>query len=297
MKRALERDLEHRYKSARDFARDLERFLKSSGDAVPAMDVAEWMTRVFPEGPGRVQSLLELAARVSVATAEDTVVRVPSVPPTAAPATTKLQPIPGNPQAVSVAAAIEPVVEPASRLVRRPRWMAPALILVASLAVGIAFRALQPASTAIAAPARTPSNGASPSGVSQPLTTAPVVVTADSSEPVVAIDSLPVLPDEPSAARRAGPNIVGKTATGVAHESAAPSPSDVVSAGLLYVTSPGGGGDALIDGRVSGRIPGRFQLAPGSHDLLIRGDSGVQKHVTVEITGGSPALLTVDLTQ
>jgi serine/threonine-protein kinase len=83
--RALERDVSKRYKTARDFARDLERFLASIGDSVPAMDVADWMTQVFPQGAERIQTLMELAARVSAATADDTVVRVPSSPPPSNP--------------------------------------------------------------------------------------------------------------------------------------------------------------------------------------------------------------------
>ncbi len=81
--RALERDVNKRYRSARDLARDLERFLNSVGDQVPAMDVADWMTSVFPQGLERIQTLAELAARVAAATADETVVRVPSVPPAA----------------------------------------------------------------------------------------------------------------------------------------------------------------------------------------------------------------------
>jgi serine/threonine protein kinase len=83
--RALERDVSKRYKTARDFARDLERFLASIGDSVPAMDVADWMAQVFPQGAERIQTLMELAARVSAATADDTVVRVPSTPPPSDP--------------------------------------------------------------------------------------------------------------------------------------------------------------------------------------------------------------------
>jgi len=83
--RALERDVSKRYQSARSLARDLERFLTSVGDQVPAMDVADWMAEAFPEGAERVQRLVELAGRVSVATREDTVVRVPSSPPSARP--------------------------------------------------------------------------------------------------------------------------------------------------------------------------------------------------------------------
>jgi eukaryotic-like serine/threonine-protein kinase len=79
--RALERDVDLRYRSARDFARDLEKFLIGIGDTVPAMDVADWMATVCPEGGERIQALVESAARVSAATADDTVVRVPSSSP------------------------------------------------------------------------------------------------------------------------------------------------------------------------------------------------------------------------
>lgn len=79
--RALERDVQKRYRSARDMSRDLERFLNTIGDQVPSMDVADWMSAVFPQGGERMQTLIEMAARVSAATADETVVRVPSVPP------------------------------------------------------------------------------------------------------------------------------------------------------------------------------------------------------------------------
>lgn len=81
--RALERDVQRRYKSARDLARDLERFLNTIGDQVPNMDVADWLATVFPQGLERLQALSDLAERVSGATADDTVVRVPSAPPAA----------------------------------------------------------------------------------------------------------------------------------------------------------------------------------------------------------------------
>jgi len=83
--RALDRDVNKRYRTARDLTRDLERFLTKSGDQVPAMDVADWMATVFPQGAERIQALTELAARVSAATADETVVRVPSVPPSTPP--------------------------------------------------------------------------------------------------------------------------------------------------------------------------------------------------------------------
>jgi serine/threonine protein kinase len=66
--RALERDRALRYRSARDLASDLERFLAAAGDTVPAMDISDWMAQVFPDGSERIQGLRELAAHVGAMT-------------------------------------------------------------------------------------------------------------------------------------------------------------------------------------------------------------------------------------
>lgn len=271
--RALDRDLGRRYQSARDLARDLESFLKASGDAVPVMDVAEWMTRFFPDGAERVQSLVELAAQVSSETASAVV---------------------SQPPAETDAPRPERLVSEMSRS-RGPRLLAAGLLVLASLGVAVSVRALGHARAELVPPAPKRLEAAASPAIRQPLTTAPVEVTAQPSEPVVALDSLPVLPEERPAAPAPRPSAAAKTAASDSRESAAPSPSDVATAGDLYVTSPGGSGQALIDGNLAGRVPGRFRLAIGPHDLLVRGDSGVQKHLSIEITNGSPALLTVDL--
>jgi eukaryotic-like serine/threonine-protein kinase len=80
--RALEREQKLRYATARDLASDLERFLATSGDTVPAMDVAEWMTRVFPDGAERIQALRELAAHVASASGDKSTRATSSSPPT-----------------------------------------------------------------------------------------------------------------------------------------------------------------------------------------------------------------------
>lgn len=299
--RALERDLVRRYQSARDLARDLESFLKASGDAVPSMDVAEWMTRVFPEGAQRVQGLLELAAQVSLSTAEVTVVRVPSSPPAKAALDVSLPALPQLP-APKLEPEPRPVVsqalaEPEARRSRSPRWLAAGLLVLASLGVAFSVRALGHSKSEPATVRPMRSGLAESPVIGQPLTTAPVEVTAAPSEPVVALDSLPVLPEEPPAARAPRPSLAAKVAREDSSDSAAPAPAlhDVPTIGDLYVTSPGASGQAVIDGHPAGRVPGRFRLPLGSHDLLVKGDSGATKHLSIEITNGSPALLTVDL--
>ncbi len=63
--RALERDPNARYQSARELSCDLERFLGSSADTVPATDVAEWMSELFPDGQAQADGLVEHARNVA----------------------------------------------------------------------------------------------------------------------------------------------------------------------------------------------------------------------------------------
>lgn len=62
--RALSRDPEQRYSSARELVRALETFLASAGDTVPTMDVADWMEGIFPGAGKRADGLVELAHAV-----------------------------------------------------------------------------------------------------------------------------------------------------------------------------------------------------------------------------------------
>ena len=62
-RRALERDRDQRYASARDFGRDLVRFAGSTGQPAGMVDLAEWMDRLFPEGRDKALGRMEAARR------------------------------------------------------------------------------------------------------------------------------------------------------------------------------------------------------------------------------------------
>ena len=315
-------------------ARDLERFLKECGDSVPAMDVADWMMRVFPDGAARLQGLIELAAHVSAATAEETVVRVPSSPPvvntrgslpslpTLPVATTAYDPPPttaaGQSTSVEVAvAAVKPVVledngEGPVRVVTldrptsahspsswgRRRWVVAGLATLAALGI----RAVVPSADLGVAH---PTSGLK--AVDVPVAERPVAVTAEPVAPslaaaddVVAVDSLPALTAEPEAAAaptRSTPSTparVGATEPTVAAE-AAPTSSPTLKNGDVYVTTPGGAAEVLVDGRSLGRTPGKFSLSVGRHELLLRGAGGVERVVSVAVVSDSPTLVTLRL--
>ena len=62
--RALERDPDKRYATARELGRDLVRFSARGGEVLTSADVAEWLGELFPGGRERRLESLELAAQV-----------------------------------------------------------------------------------------------------------------------------------------------------------------------------------------------------------------------------------------
>jgi hypothetical protein len=328
--RALDRDLQHRYRTARDMARDLERFLKGCGDSVPAMDVADWMSRVFPDGAARIQGLIELAAHVGAATTEETVVRVPSAPPVASsrgslpslqtlPVATTVYDPPAATRAadstsvevptalIGPAAFVDP--QGSARVVKlerptaadphgwsRRRW---AVAGLAAFAVW-AIRVVAPNDDAgVVRPARRPT------AIDVPAPERLAPVTRESLAPpgkvdeVVAVESRPALPVAPKGAAtppRRTPSPSARPAAPSARSLAEPAaPPAVAGNGDVYVTTPGGTAEVLVDGRSLGRTPGKFRLSVGRHELLLRGESGVERVVGVAVVPDSPTLVTLRL--
>jgi serine/threonine protein kinase len=117
--RALERDQNLRYRTARDLASDLEHFLMASGDTIPAMDISDWMARVFPDGIGRIQSLRELAAHVGGMIGDELFGSTSSSPPRDEPgepcSVSKLSIAPSIERAVDQATSSSPTPLPSPR--------------------------------------------------------------------------------------------------------------------------------------------------------------------------------------
>jgi serine/threonine-protein kinase len=61
--RALARDPEQRYATARDLGRDLTRFLMTRGEVVGNAELSDWMEQIFPGGRSVRQQLLQVALR------------------------------------------------------------------------------------------------------------------------------------------------------------------------------------------------------------------------------------------
>jgi serine/threonine protein kinase len=61
--RALARDPQQRYATARDLGRDLTRFLVQRGEVVGHAELSDWMEQLFPGGRSVRQQLLQIASR------------------------------------------------------------------------------------------------------------------------------------------------------------------------------------------------------------------------------------------
>lgn len=327
--RALERDAQRRYRSARDLARDLERFLKASGDSVPAMDIADWMALVFPEGAARMQGLVELAAHVSRMTADETVVRVPSAPPAAGirgslpslptlpvattvyaappsdrPPDTRqkhpppLPPVPaGEVDAAPAMPPREPIQAPVeARGVLHWRWLIPPAVAALLLVSWWGFTKPVPPSPRAAALATAHEDARTivPAVSVLDLPLEPTAVDAADTE-ITAVESPPVLVVGPRNAPSTSPT---RNANPVRAPSASPSAQEaapILAQGDVYVTTPGGSAEVLLDGRLVGRTPQRFKASAGRHDLILRTADGQQQSLSVTVSSTSPTLVTAAL--
>jgi serine/threonine-protein kinase len=74
--RALARDPNDRYATARELGRDLARLAVHDGELITAADLAEWMEERFPTGRERNRQVLKLAAAVDRGEADRTPLRV-----------------------------------------------------------------------------------------------------------------------------------------------------------------------------------------------------------------------------
>ena len=308
LERALARDPEARYQSAREFARDLERCLGWSSDTVPTMDVAEWMRDLFPGGMEKSSELIraalgqsslppqasevaldrvppaprlpsiELDASAAAMGSLDTKLLVPAVEPDETLVTTRVRFAPAPPTQRSLAFARSRL-----RLFGATAAVGVGLLLGAGLAVVTGDR---PGHSAVAIPASPPPrvglDAADARTLELAATPPPYLEAAELPAPAPSPAPLPLVEAGPAAKR---------TPTNTRR-----APSPVAQKGALLVTAAQGSGTIYAEGTLLGRTPARLTLAPGKHVLEIRPDAGGPiRRVPVEVTSGGLALVTVVL--
>ena len=137
--RALERDRERRYPSARALGRDLVEAVRELGDPIGRTALADWMDALFPDGRARRAQLVELAAEAGPAPAS-------SAPASrAVPQAERAAPRAVHADATTHAGRLR---TPRAAPVRTPRRLAGYAALAAlAAAIGFATYVLWPAST------------------------------------------------------------------------------------------------------------------------------------------------------
>lgn len=311
--RALDRNAEQRYQTARSFARDLEQFLKASADAVPAMDIADWMAELFPDGAARIQELMELAAHVARAsidhTPDDTALAVagnngPASFPTLPVATAIYE---ARPLSKAVEAPIAPAVTraPPKRRSRVNALAGSSLALIAAL--GVWTQAPRARSLRAPAPLAAPviQSAASPRASTASYVVAPPSASAaplnDSEKraqpPAHAVNTATVAHVRRAAAQPLTAAVSTPHPAPTSSATTPPTTNDAGSAasGDVYVTTPGGSLAVSTGGRSLGRTPGKFRLSVGQHELSLQSDSGTVTKVLVLVVADSPTLITLPL--
>ncbi len=303
--RALARHRSERYATAADLSRALEQYLTHSGDAVLAMDVAEWLSGLFPTGQERGRELLELARTTVEALPSFSLRETPlPAPPVRrsrssfpAPARDTLTSLPALALAIDEPHAESPSLftaetlasHPALRLRLGDRIVAMALTgsmaLVALGVLGSLFRNLpSPASSHRAAPVAALNSLMPHALASSPAPRPELRPSAPSGAPETAR-----APARPEKARRVS----------LARPQLPPSKPALASfpnlqPGSLLVSTPGVRADVFEAGRALGRTPRQLDLSAGPHTLLVQSESGTRA-VTINVASGSAAVLSLAL--
>jgi eukaryotic-like serine/threonine-protein kinase len=287
--RALSRDPELRYSSARELVRALETFLAAAGDTVPTMDVADWMEELFPGVAKRSDGLVELAHAVLPPERRQSL-RAPTLPVNRAPTGESVLISASSPQKSSPLSLPSTSDEVSSELAwGRALWLmgaaiaglVGALLLIRGARHGDAARAPQMAETA-AAPA-------------QPtlLPSMPRVAPVSTPEALNQPEKPPVSEANPTSTKAR--SLPAAAAAGPA-VSAPPRAAAPERTGSVQLNTKNGRAEVYVGGRLMGVTPLTLDLPTGPATLLLKPVSGGEpRSVTVAIQMGATSFITVPL--
>ena len=283
--RALSRDPELRYSSARELVRALEGFLAAASDTVPTMDIADWVEDLFPGAATRSDGLVQLAHAVIPPEKRASMrasVRAPTLPVVAESTS-------AHERRVSLAQRAR--VSKRALFTEAPTSDLPwgrALLATAALVGGIA-----------GAIAYARVSGHAPE-VARVEVQAPVPHAAPSVQPVAAAAPPPVA--QPSAAPEASKLVDKSERSNVGPRRAvaaapAKSAASLDRTGSVQLMTKNGRAEVYLAGRLLGVTPLTLDLPPGSSSLLLKPvGGGESRTVSVAIQTGATSFITVPLT-
>jgi eukaryotic-like serine/threonine-protein kinase len=293
--RALSRDPEGRFSSARELARALEGFLASAGDTVPTMDVADWVEGIFPGVGKRADGLVELAH--AVMPPERRLSQRASAPPPSNLAQSEAPPRSALERSQPTTPLhAGPANTPKSSEVRSSRWLPAVALLAGAAAVFLAVRHAR--HEAPPAPAQQVVRV-----VDAPTTAPPRVPTPVAAPVAVPTAIAAVAVEAPKQAETPAPSERTTTSSKVpsrhvaAASPASPSqPGGAESTGSVQLMTKNGRAEVYLNARLMGTTPLTLDLPAGHTVLTLKPVSGGEaRSVTVAIQPGAMSFITVPL--
>jgi eukaryotic-like serine/threonine-protein kinase len=285
--RALERDRDKRYATAREFGRELSSAIQVSGGA-SAADVAELMDELFAQARVERAALIEKARRIDPEVYNTSIKPIPISDSMFGPPSNSRIKLPSFTNAVPNGTRF---------------WAGLAIGLAVMMGTFLYFRTVAPGASATdsAPPRRSPEPTASgtestPNPPAVPVTplAAPVVPS-----PVDATASAAETPTSTSPSALNGAHTKTRTPrrtpAAAPVPSAAPAPSSSAR-GVVAIVTPPGWSEVFVDGARVGRTPMEARLPVGRHSVRLL-PFGNEPAITrsIDVSEGSPTRLVVRL--
>jgi len=276
--KALSRDRDQRYPTARALGRDLSRYAGSTGEPADAVELAEWMDEVFPGGRQQVRSIMDAAQRGEV---DETVVtshievsesEVEAVDPDLLPGVAPVEISATQTPEARIAPPSHPV---GGRPMLHAALGAAAVLLFVVIGGAVGWATMSDGSGAVPPPTQVATVG---QGAEQPHddnTQEPVTPDAGSEQPPA--EGAVADPDEsvvrPAGMRRGrNPGAMWRRPTMMETPPPTMEPAAVAATeGIAFITTPGGWANVYDEsGRHLGQTPLRLTLSVGAHRLRLR---------------------------
>jgi len=279
--KALERDPDKRFQTARDLGRDLAKFNSSQSEPALMADLAEWMDVLFRDDKQKREQVVELARQAGAGP-------VPKIPASLA--------TDGEDSDAALASDAPPRPHGLMRP-RLPPWLSDPRAQWALLGGGLGLVVIIVALITLSQSGTTEAPD-EPSSVA-----APAPATTSHPDPIIAPPPTPPEPPEPAPPEPLPiptplPTKVVKHVGVPAGYPIRPQPAVNTGTGTVTVSTPGGWADIVLNGRHIGRTPDSLTLPAGTHTLtLIPFGRDPARTQTVTVRPGAASRVVVRLGQ